>query len=417
MKPAGASLVRLFKGILPNPRAKDLKAMGYSIPHKETSLADLLSPVPMGPLDSQPLVTVLMSTFNRRKFLSEAVDSVLAQSYSRWELVICDDGSVDDSWSILKEYAKADNRIRVLWQPNRGQASGFNTAYAASRGQIICQLDSDDAYFPTKLQKVVLQFASSPDVGMVIHRVLRVAPNGKATGPMPLSAVLPSGWLASSTVQNSGILPNLPPGGGIAVRREIADQILPLEETGPLRNFGDTPFMRLPPLMTHIRPVEECLGIYRKHDDNQSVLTSWSAYVDRELAAYERLWKQQFRYLESRPPGLGGLLAPLEKNQHVLSMRYMQARLSGASEVKQRHAELVSRPQGRQEPFLWRLFWKWAPWIPTALFLRIFTILVSPSRVKQWLSCPLRISRHLANRLWPAATKRISSTRSVGLQA
>src|SRR5437588_7657709 len=101
----------------------------------DTALRALFQPLRLEPLEPKPLVTVLMSTFNQRRFLPAAIESILQQSYSNWELVICDDGSWDDSWTILEKFASTDHRIRTIRKLNGGQASGFNAAYALSSGK------------------------------------------------------------------------------------------------------------------------------------------------------------------------------------------------------------------------------------------------------------------------------------------
>lgn len=362
----------------------------------KSELGRLLMPIPLQPLGADPLVSVMMSTYNRAEFLRGCVGSVARQTYSKWELLICDDGSCDGTWDVLQELAAADPRVKIVRKTNGGQASGFNAAYAMSKGEILCQLDSDDGYCPNKLERIVSTFLSHSDSGMVFHRVLRVEDGGKPIGRLPLSGTLPSGWCAPFQLENGGILTNLPPGGGIAVRREIAERMFPLEDNGSLRNFGDTPFLRLPPLMTNIQPIEECLAIYRRHKTNQSVLKNWKIYVERELNAYERLWQMQRAYLASISPQLPEYLSPLASSEHVVALRYMQARLSGSTEMGRRYEELIHGPTGANAPLVWRVMWRIAPLLPTAVFLRIFTVLVNPSRIKQWLWSSLQLLLRIA---------------------
>jgi glycosyltransferase involved in cell wall biosynthesis len=362
----------------------------------ENLISQFLRPIPLKKLSGEPLVTILMSTFNRAGFLREAVDSIRCQGYRNWELVICDDGSTDDSWDILEQLTRIDKRIKTVRKSNGGQASGLNAAFRSSSGEIICQLDSDDGYFPTKLSQVVAEFTSRNDIGMVVHKILRVDIAGRPQGPMPLHADLPSGWLAPDLLRRGGILYALPPGGGITIRREIAERIFPLEETGPLRNFGDAPFLRLPPLMTKVSSVDECLGFYRRHGGNQSMLKDWPAYFERELAAYDRLWHLQRSYIESVSPDLSALFAPISANLHVLEMRYMQARLTGTpDEILCAYSDMMSLPEMRQQVRVWRWYWKLAPFLPRKTLIATFAALVSPSRAKEYVATGLRFMRNI----------------------
>lgn len=89
-----------------------------------------------------PLFSIILPTYNRRILLQRAVDSVLAQEYTNWELIIIDDGSIDDS----KEYINSikDDRIQYFYQSNKGESNARNVGIQKSAGKYICFLDSDD---------------------------------------------------------------------------------------------------------------------------------------------------------------------------------------------------------------------------------------------------------------------------------
>lgn len=114
----------------------------------------------------RPLVSVIMNCFNSEKYLREAIDSVLAQSYRHWELIIWDNCSVDATAKISKSYA--DERI-LYYKAEHHTALGEarNLAISVSHGDLIAFLDSDDVWLPEKLEKQVPLF-NSPEVGLVI---------------------------------------------------------------------------------------------------------------------------------------------------------------------------------------------------------------------------------------------------------
>ena len=90
-----------------------------------------------------PLISVCMPAFNAGKFITEAIESILNQSYSNWELIIVNDGSTDDTLKKAESFTK-DNRIKVFSQVNKGQCAAANKAYSYSKGQYIKFFDADD---------------------------------------------------------------------------------------------------------------------------------------------------------------------------------------------------------------------------------------------------------------------------------
>ena len=96
-----------------------------------------------------PRVSVIMPVYNVQSYIAEAIESVLAQTFTDWELLIIDDGGTDRSIDIAAEYC--DPRIRILSQRNRGLAGARNSGIAAARGAYVALLDSDDRWLPEKL--------------------------------------------------------------------------------------------------------------------------------------------------------------------------------------------------------------------------------------------------------------------------
>lgn len=94
---------------------------------------------------SDPLVSIILRTFNRSHYLPRCIASVLTQSYQQWELIIVDDGSTDDSKKIIEPYL-VDKRIKFFTQENHGQALAFNQGLAKSQGVYVTLIDSDDQY-------------------------------------------------------------------------------------------------------------------------------------------------------------------------------------------------------------------------------------------------------------------------------
>jgi glycosyltransferase involved in cell wall biosynthesis len=111
-----------------------------------------------------PLVSVIIPTFNRPQFLTQAINSVLAQSYTNLEVIIADDGSTDDTPDVIVGYG---DRVRPLYLPHSGKPSvGRNAAVQAARGELIAFLDDDDLWLPDKVGRDVDKFGANPKVGL-----------------------------------------------------------------------------------------------------------------------------------------------------------------------------------------------------------------------------------------------------------
>ena len=111
-------------------------------------------------MTTHPTVSVIIPTYNRAGMLQEAVDSVLAQDYSDFELIVIDDGSTDETPQILKDYG---TKIKVIRQHNHGVSAARNRGIAAASGGFIAFLDSDDLWLPGKLTIQTKFLKSTPD--------------------------------------------------------------------------------------------------------------------------------------------------------------------------------------------------------------------------------------------------------------
>ena len=111
-------------------------------------------------LSKSPTVSVIIPTYNRGWILKEAVDSVFAQDFTDFELIVVDDGSTDNTQKILDTFGR---NIIVIHQSNQGVSAARNRGIAESRAQLIAFLDSDDLWLPQKLTRQVTFFRSNPD--------------------------------------------------------------------------------------------------------------------------------------------------------------------------------------------------------------------------------------------------------------
>ncbi len=110
------------------------------------------------------MVTVQMPVFNGGKYLAEAIESILNQTFRDFEFLILDDGSTDDSLNILRQYESNDSRIRVISRENRGLGTTQNELVQHARGEFIAQLDQDDIAVPNRLELQVDFLGKNPRV-------------------------------------------------------------------------------------------------------------------------------------------------------------------------------------------------------------------------------------------------------------
>ena len=114
-----------------------------------------------------PLVSVIMTVFNREEYLEAAIESVLCQTYPNFELLIWDDGSTDRSIEIAKYYAEQDSRIRFIAGEHTGRALALKNAHDNAVGTYVGWLDSDDRLAPDALTATVNILDTNPEIGMV----------------------------------------------------------------------------------------------------------------------------------------------------------------------------------------------------------------------------------------------------------
>src|SRR5687768_2684338 len=112
----------------------------------------------------QPLVTIIVPTYNRAGLLEQAMDSVLEQAYPNLELLVLDDGSTDETREVLARYAERhSDRLRWTRHENVGQARTLNRGFELARGELIGYLNSDDLMLPGAIEKLAAALASEPD--------------------------------------------------------------------------------------------------------------------------------------------------------------------------------------------------------------------------------------------------------------
>jgi glycosyltransferase involved in cell wall biosynthesis len=326
---------------------------------------DGLQPLELPALSAQPLVSVLMPNYNYGEFIGEAIESVLQQTYSYFELIVCDDGSSDNSRDVVERYQARDSRIKLLPQDNAGQGAAIYRAYAESKGELIFLLDADDLYLPEKLAIVVAAHLESPNAGLAIHKMQVIDGNHRKVGLIPAVSALPSGWHGPRiSLTAPTFLPGFSPSSGISMHGAVAKEILPL--LAGKRVYSDTMIQSVAPLITPILALDQVLAEYRVHGNNTS--STFTADRIRTIVATEtEVWTSWRAYLisisERLPPDF---VIPPEKP--ALMMRYALARIENDPAFKDFHRRAFEDGCYQSMPTRYKLYWKFSIVLPRWAF-------------------------------------------------
>lgn len=175
-----------------------------------------------------PRVSIIIPTYNRADFLPESVGSVLAQTFRNFEILIVDDGSTDNTREILKSYL-SDVRIKYFYQENQGQSVARNLALKHARGEFICFLDSDNAWFPEKLSEQLSIMDSHPEIDIVYGDAVTIDEFGNEISRQNMKRY--SGLIAKYMVKDNIVSMNTTMAryrcfvelGGMSGKRRVAD--------------------------------------------------------------------------------------------------------------------------------------------------------------------------------------------------
>lgn len=185
------------------------------------------------PAPSGELVSVVVPMFNVGRYIDATIQSVLAQSYANFELLLVDDASPDDTVERCRNYL-SDPRVVLLRRPNRGCAAARNHGIRQARGSLLAMLDGDDLWAPRKLERQVQQLACSPEFGIVHSAALLVDDGGS---PLLLAHVPPRGEPDLVTLFRNN--PICTPSAAI-LRRATLDAVAFRNEHGDICFFDET---------------------------------------------------------------------------------------------------------------------------------------------------------------------------------
>jgi glycosyltransferase involved in cell wall biosynthesis len=260
-----------------------------------------------------PLVSIIVNNYNYGRFVGEAIDSALAQTYPNVEVIVVDDGSTDNSREVIKSRGE---KIRAFFKPNGGHASAFNAGFEVSSGDLVLFLDSDDMLEPNAIETVVREWR---DGFSRMHYLLQVIdakgePVGGTVGglvsPSPLVGPFISGASTTGNVHS----------------RAALEKIMPIPEED-WKMAADYYVCATSPLFGEVRRLGQPLGKYRIHGQNDHLsathslarirrsvdlnfklycelarLTDWKiGSIERWLGTYPEHWIRRITSLRESP--------------------------------------------------------------------------------------------------------------------
>ncbi|PZV14675.1 MAG: hypothetical protein DCF22_08475 [Leptolyngbya sp.] len=287
----------------------------------------------------EPLVSIIINNYNYDRFLAETIDSALAQTYSNIEVIVVDDGSTDQSRSIIASYG---DRIVPVLKSNGGQSSSFNEGFKASQGEIISFLDSDDLFYPEKIEKIVNFFVQNNlvDSPVIFHNLFEaIDEKGLLTADFSLNNYC-SDWTDLARIRGDRhytvgepyffdgevtkvctseqvckfatryrFVPFIGmPTSSVCVSRPLAERLFPLPVNENYKTNADNFMVRAASLLGSVYSTNLTLTQYRLHGNN--------AWLSKEVTGKQEeenfLVPQEFLNLKLREAGRKPVISFLE---------------------------------------------------------------------------------------------------------
>ena len=224
-----------------------------------------------------PEISVILDNYNYANFLPQAITSVLDQSFKDYELIIVDDGSTDNSREIIEKFASQYSGIIPVYKKNGGQTSAFNTGFSVANGNIIALLDSDDFWYPNKLDSIAMAHKT--------HKIIQhyLSRNGNGIYRKIDSKV---DWRNALT--KYGYMYQHCPTSGLSFDRETIAPFFPLVDVEDMRICADGCILMLAMTRSPVFVLEDVLGYYRIHDNNLHAQRLDTGINSREVLQRQR---------------------------------------------------------------------------------------------------------------------------------
>jgi glycosyltransferase involved in cell wall biosynthesis len=270
-------------------------------------------------------VSVVMPFLDAERFIAESIESVLAQTYDAWELLLVDDGSCDTSPAIARAYAQAHpSRIRHFEHPgraNRGPSASRNLGFAHARGEYIALLDADDIWLPEKLAQQIPILDAHREVG-ALYGNTRYWFSWTGDAEDRAEDFLPELGVADATIMMPPELLTrclagtaaVPCTCSIVMRRAVVEAVGGFQEEFRYV-FTDQAFYTKLLLTTPVYVSASCWDWYRRHPESACAITSQRGETDAKRLQYLR-WTRDYLRTHGHDRGALGRVVHREIRRH-----------------------------------------------------------------------------------------------------
>jgi glycosyltransferase involved in cell wall biosynthesis len=211
-----------------------------------------------------PKVSIIVDSYNYARFIRSAIESALGQTYANTEVIVVDDGSTDGSAQIVRSYS---GRAKVICKDNAGQASALNAGFAASSGDVVLFLDSDDVLESDAVERIA-DVVEEGDA-KVHWKIHVIEEDGRRTGRLHPAGELSQGDLREFVLREGPDAYSFPPTSGNAWARKFLGAVMPIPEAD-YRICADLYLSCLAPLFGNVKWLMQPVSSWRLHGENNS---------------------------------------------------------------------------------------------------------------------------------------------------
>jgi glycosyltransferase involved in cell wall biosynthesis len=209
-------------------------------------------------MQTAPLISIVIPSYNQAKYIAYNLDSILAQTYSNFEVIFIDDGSKDNTAEILKSYSEKDSRIKYFYQNNSERAVARSHGISKANGKYVCLVDSDDTWLPHKLETQLAVMENDPEIILCYAPVNRIDSENK---PLKNAARQQEGYsgLIYKHLLMRNFIPSVTPMIRASVLKNIGEQVTDFIP------YEDWDFWLRLSRCGKFHHIKEALGNYRLH--------------------------------------------------------------------------------------------------------------------------------------------------------
>ena len=215
------------------------------------------------------MISVCIATYNGAFYIEEQLDSILPQLGQEDEIILTDDGSTDETLSILKKYQQKDSRVKLFNGPGKGVVANFNYAISKSSGEVIFLADQDDVWLPEKVLTIMNFFAEHPKIELVISDLTIVNEKLEIIEPSYFSFRGVKLGFLRNLIRNGYI------GAGMAFRSTLKKEALPIPAKIPMHDMW---LGLIADMQKKSAIVPQKLTLYRRHEFNASQIKTKASF-------------------------------------------------------------------------------------------------------------------------------------------